>query len=399
MNKKLQVILLTTFLNTMGIGILIPVFVFIVSQYTNGDNLMTAFYVGLISSAYAFCEFLVAPTLGVISDKYGRKPVLLFSLVGSVIGYLLIGIGGSLPILFLGRIIDGLSAGNISTIFAYVGDISKNEDRGKNYGFTGATLGLGFLFGPAIGGFLANYSYSLPMYLSAFLCFINLIWIYFGLEESHKPENRITKIQLKDLNPIGVFLDINANIFLKTILFASFFHFIAFAQLQGNGSVLFKDALYWTPLDIGIGFFIIGIVDIVMQGFLTEKLSKQFGEKKLVVVGLGITIGAYLLWALLPVTHSIIFAYLSFVIFAFGTGLFEPSMASLVSQSAGAREQGKAQGSYQSLQSLSRIIGPILAGILYSLNGSLPYLLSATIVCISVYLFSKITIKQTPELN
>ena len=402
-NNKLAVILFTTFLNTMGIGILIPVFAFIVSQYTGGNATTetmqnTAITVGLISSCYAFCEFLVAPTLGVLSDKYGRKPVLVFSMVGSIVGYLLLGIGGSLWILFLGRIIDGLSAGNISTIFAYVGDISTDKSRNKNYGLVGATLGFGFLFGPALGGFLAGFSYSLPMFMSASLCFINLIWIYFGLEESHKIENRgnklTDKIKFQDINPIGVFWDIGTNAFLKTILVASSFHFLAFAQLQGNGSVLFKDVLGWNPFEIGIAFFVIGSVNIAMQGFLTDKLSKKFGEKKMIIFGLIATIFAYLLWALLPITGSVWLTYFGLVVFSFGTGLFEPNMASLVSWSGGRENQGKSQGSYQSLQSLSRVIGPVLAGALYGFNNSFPYLLSAIIVCISVYLFSKVNLSK-----
>jgi MFS transporter, DHA1 family, tetracycline resistance protein len=395
MNSKLKVILLTTFLNTLGIGLLIPVFPFLVAQFTNGNDNQTAFYTGILVSIYALCEFFVAPTLGLLSDKYGRKPILIFSLLGSAIGYGLLGIGGSLWILFLGRIIDGLSAGNISTIFAYVGDVSEPKETGKNFGLVGATLGVGFLLGPAIGGFLANYSLNLPMFLASGLSILNLLWIQFGMSESHSLENRITKINVKDLNPFGLFFDINSNLFLRTILIASFFHFVAFAQLQGNGSVLFKDALSWGPASIGAAFFIIGIVDIFMQGFLTEKLIPKYGEKKLAVAGLAITILAYLSWAFLPITHSVGFAYFSFVVFAFGTGLFEPTMASMVSQSAGRQDQGKAQGSYQSLQSLTRVIGPLMAGFLYIIYPGLPYFVSVFLVIISVILFSRVKMPKS----
>ncbi len=394
MNPKLKVILLTTFLNTLGIGLLIPVFTFLISPYVGSDVNATALYTGILTSIYALCEFLVAPALGVLSDRYGRKPILIFSLLGSAIGYLLLGIGGSLGVLFLGRIIDGLSAGNISTIFAYVGDISEPKETGKNFGLVGATLGMGFLLGPAIGGFLAGFGYNVPMFLAAFLSLVNMLWIILGVKESHKLENRIKTINVKDFNPLGVFFSVNSNVFLKTILIASFFHFIAFAQLQGNGSVMLKDSLSWLPVNIGAAFFVLGIVDIVMQGFLTEKLIPKYGEKKLATAGLFITIFAYGCIALLPILHAPILAYLSFIIFAVGTGLFEPSMASMVSQSASRQDQGKAQGSYQSLQSLTRVIGPLTAGFLYIYTPSLPYIVSIVLVLVSVFLFSRVKIQK-----
>lgn len=233
------------------------------------------------------------------------------------------------------------------------------------------------------------------MFLAAILSLINMIWIHFGITESHIPQNRIKAIDIKDFNPLGVFFSVNSNIFLKTILVASFFHFVAFAQLQGNGSVMLKDSLSWLPVNIGIAFFVLGIVDIIMQGFLTEKLIPQYGEKKLATTGLFITIFAYGCIALLPILQAPVLAYSSFVIFAIGTGLFEPSMASMVSQSASRQDQGKAQGSYQSLQSLTRVIGPLLAGALYIYTPSLPYIVSIILVLISVFLFTRLKIQKS----
>jgi MFS transporter, DHA1 family, tetracycline resistance protein len=393
--KSFPVLILTTLLNTVGIGILIPVFPFLIEKYTGNNASTTALYTGIIISLYAFCEFVAAPTLGALSDKYGRRPILMYSLLGSAIGYVLLGIGGALWVLILGRIIDGISAGNISTIFAYVADITEPQDRGKNYGIIGGTLGLGFMIGPAIGGFVAKWGLSAPMYLAAAITFINLIWAYFALPESVSNLDKTKTFSLKSLNPIGVFYAIASNVFLRTILFASLFHFIAFAQLQGNGTVLLKDALQWSPATIGLGFLIVGAVDIFVQGFLIDKLLPMFGEKKLSVIGLSIAALAYITFALAPSLHSNSITYIGLFAFAFGTGLFEPAMASMVSQSAAPQEQGLVQGAYQSLQSLSRVIGPLTAAFLYSFNWSAPYVAGIIITAISVLLFLRLKMPAT----
>jgi MFS transporter, DHA1 family, tetracycline resistance protein len=234
--KSFPILILTTFLNTVGIGILIPVLPFLIEKYTGSNIEQTALYTGIITALYALCEFFAAPTLGALSDKFGRRPVLLISLLGSAFGYLLLGYGGALWILFLGRIIDGLTAGNISTVFAYVADITEPEERGKYYGIIGGTLGLGFMIGPAIGGFTASWGLSIPMFIAAGVTLLNVIWAYFALPESLQNKSNLN-LTLKSINPFSLFFSIGSNIFLRTILFASFFHFIAFAQLQGNGSV------------------------------------------------------------------------------------------------------------------------------------------------------------------
>jgi MFS transporter, DHA1 family, tetracycline resistance protein len=388
--NSFPILILTTLLNTMGIGILIPVLPFLVEKYTGVNNPNTPFYIGLIISLYALCEFFSAPTLGALSDRYGRRPVLLISLIGSIIGYVLLGIGGALWILFLGRIIDGITAGNISTIFAYVADITEPKDRGKNYGIIGGTLGVGFLIGPAIGGFAAKWGLAVPMYIAATITFINLVWAYFALPESLTLEKKSSTFSLSELNPFGWIKNVGANLFLRTILFASFFHFVAFAQLQGNGSVLFKDVLHWQPSDIGIAFLIIGLVDIFVQGFLIDKILPKFGEQKLSIIGLSIAAIAYIAFALLPNTHSNLMCYVGCFLFAFGTGLFEPSMAAMVSKSAGDREQGLVQGAYQSLQSLTRVVGPLMAAFLYEFNWSSPYIISGVLTAISILFFMKL---------
>src|SRR5260221_7920367 len=154
-NKPFLFILFTAFLSILGIGIIIPVIPFIVAKYVKSPNEI-AFQVGLLVSLYSFCQFFAAPVLGALSDKYGRRPVLLLCLLGSAIGYILFGIGGSLAILFIARAIDGITGGDISTVIAYVADVTKPQDRGKYFGIVGATIGLGFIIGPTVGGLMSS---------------------------------------------------------------------------------------------------------------------------------------------------------------------------------------------------------------------------------------------------
>ncbi len=385
-DSRFYVLLLTTFIDLLGIGILSPVLPFLVAKFTHNNSDETAFYTGLIVSVFAFCEFFAAPALGALSDKFGRRPVLLFSIAGTIIGYLLLGLSSAMWILFLGRIIDGITAGNISTVFAYVSDITEPGQRAKRYGVIGGVIGLGFIIGPAVGGFAAQWSLSMPMFIAAGLSLINLVWAYFALPETLKEKDNST-FRIKDINPLQSFATVKTNTALKFLLLASVFHFIAFAQLQGNISVFFKDALNWNTSQIGLAFLMVGIGDLITQGFLVGKLKNILNERKLSIIGLTIAGVAYFLFTTLVYAHSSISAYLIYLTFAFGKGLFEPSMASMVSQTATDKEQGKVQGAYQALQSLTRVVGPVTAAFLYSITWAAPYFVSGLLTIITVILF------------
>lgn len=384
--KSFYVLLLATFIDLFGIGVLQPVLPFLVTKYAHTH---IASFVGIITALFAFCEFVAAPTLGLLSDRYGRRPVLLLSMAGSALGYLLLGGGNSLWLLFLGRIIDGLTAGNISTVFAYVADITPHEQRAKRYGMIGGAIGLGFIIGPAIGGFVARWGLSAPMYLAAAMCLFNLGWAYFALPETLSLQSGRSTFQWSDINPLAAFKGIQSNTGLRSLLLASVFHFIAFAQLQGNIAVYFKDLLSWNTSQMGLVFLIVGFADFVTQGYLVGKLHKFFNEQKLSVTGISIAGTMYLVFASLTRFYIVGEVYVAYLIYAFGKGLFEPSMSSLVSKSAGNNEQGKAHGSYQSLQSLTRVIGPITAACLYNIHKSLPYLVCAVLTFVSAILFSR----------
>src|SRR5664279_2589460 len=243
-NKSFLFITITAFLSVLGIGIIIPVLPFIVQKYMPGaSNAAIAFNVGLMTSLYSVCQFFAAPPLGALSDKYGRRPVLLFCLLGSAIGYILFGIGGSLTILFIGRIIDGLTGGDLSTIFAYIADVTKPQDRGRMFGIIGATVGVGFMIGPTVGGFASLISLSAPFYIAAGVTILNMLFGYFVLPESLSKEHRMTDFSLHHLNPFSTLLSVLSNLTVRTILFIGFFYFLPFSQLQGIGGVYSKDVL------------------------------------------------------------------------------------------------------------------------------------------------------------
>ncbi len=334
-NKAFLFITFSAFLAVIGIGIIIPVIPFIVQKYMPGASEQSiAFNVGLLTSIYSFCQFFAAPGLGALSDKYGRRPILLFCLIGSAIGYVLFGLGGSLTILFLGRIIDGLTGGDISTMFAYIADVTKPEERSKMFGFIGATVGVGFMLGPSIGGLLSQISLATPFYVAAAVTLLNAAFGYFVLPESLSKEHRMSDFSLHHLNPFGQLLSVLSNLTIRTLLFLGFFYFMPFAELQGIGGVFSKDILHWNPSNIGMMFLVVGLVDIMTQGVFAQKLLTRFGELKLVMFGLIITGISYSLSASNVILHPRLFSYFIVTVFAFVSGLIEPYLGSLVSRAA-----------------------------------------------------------------
>lgn len=385
-NDRLIFILITMFLNFLGFSIIIPILPFLIQRFVPNPGQL-AIYVGIVFSVYALCQFLAAPGLGALSDLWGRRPILLVSLFGSIVGYLFLALGGTFWMILLGRTIDGLTGGNISTVYAYLADITDPKERSKYYGMIGAAGGFGFMIGPAVGGVLGAIHLTLPLYLAAGITLINMIWGYFVLPESLRKEHRLAKFELNHLNPFGHLFDLFSIEILEKLFITSFIFFFAFNTVYGITSVYTKTTFGWNPTGIGILLFVSGLIDIISQGFLMRKLIPIFGEIKLSIIGLGLIIGGIAIASITSVYVSIPILYIGFIIMNFGDGLLEPSISGLTANSVGPTMQGKVQGGAQSIQSVSRVLGPLFGAWIYGYFRGLPYISSVFLFGVALIVF------------
>jgi DHA1 family tetracycline resistance protein-like MFS transporter len=398
-NSRVIFILFVMFLNFLGFSILFPILPFMVGKYVHNPSEI-AFYVGLILSIFALCQFFAAPGLGALSDKFGRKPILLISMFGSVIGYLFLGFAGALWMLFLGRIIDGITGGNVSTIYAYMADITKPQERGKYFGLLGAAVGVGMIIGPVIGGFIGAINISAPLFIAAGITLLAIFFGYFILPESLPSSLRASHFDYRHLNPFSQFSHIFSVDILKRLFISGFIFFIAMNGMYATNAVLFKDTFNWNPAQIGLILFVIGFVDIFSQGFLINKLLPRFGEIKVSILGLVLTAAGFFMVSLNAIIPSVVLIYFALIVLNIGDGLFEPSQGGLISKSVGPHMQGMIQGANQGMQSLARIAGPFIAALIYGFGRGLPYFSEGVLVLISlVILFFSISIIKSHKVD
>lgn len=361
-------LLTTAFLFSIGISLVFPVLPFIVMEYVPEVRQQAA-VIGWLGASYALLTFFSSPVMGALSDAYGRRPLLMLSLLGSAIGYVVFGIGGSLWMLFLGRCIDGLTAGGMSALFGYLADTTPAEERGKVFGQVGATVGAGFIVGPAIGGALSHISLSAPMFAAAAVCLLNLLWGYFILPESLSPERRSKHFDAAHLNPLRQLQGALAYPVVRRLVTVSVLFILPFSLMQIALSLLARDTLQWGPGEVSTTFMVVGACDIIAQGFLLPYLLKWLGEKGVAQLGLGLGAVGMSCMALLPFAPSAALMYLSNILFATGEGIFNASLGTLVSVAAPADEQGRVQGGAQAFGSLAQAVGPLTGGQLYSRFG------------------------------
>ncbi|MBP1755282.1 MAG: arabinose efflux permease family protein [Firmicutes bacterium] len=372
--------LMSVFLCGIGFSIIAPVVPFLVQPYISSPG-EQAIVVTLLTSSYAVCVFFAAPGLGALSDKYGRRPVLLVSLLGSVIGYLIFGIGGALWILFVGRIIDGITGGTVSTIFAYFADIIPREERTKYFGWVSAVVGVGAVLGPTIGGLLAKFGYSVPIYFGAVITLLNAIYGIFFMPESLDKINRLQKITFVRLNPFTQLANILSMKSIKRLLVSAFLLWIPNGSLQAIFSQFTMDTFLWKPALIGLMFSIIGIQDIISQGLIMPKLLTRLSDKQIAILGMISEIIGYSLIAASAIFSFYPFLIVGMFLFGFGDSIFGPSFNGMLSKSVDTGEQGRIQGGSQSIQALAKMIGPIIGGQIYvSLGHAAPAIMGMILI-------------------
>lgn len=381
--------LMSVFLCGLGFSIIAPVVPYLVHPYAHNDA-NQAIIVTVLTSVYAACVFLAAPGLGALSDRYGRRPILLICLIGSSVGYIVFGIGGALWVLFVGRIVEGVTGGSISTIFAYFADIIPNEQRTKYFGWVSAVTGVGIAVGPALGGLLAKFGYSVPMYAAAFITLLNVVFGFLYMPESLNKNNRLKKLTLVRLNPFIQLLNILSIKHIKWLLISVFLLSIPNGSLQAVFSQFTIDTFKWEPAIIGLMFSILGIQDILSQGFLMPKLLLKYNDVQIGMIGMVSEIIGYsfmavsALFSLYPLFIAGIF------LFGFGDSIIGPSINGMLSKSVQASEQGRIQGGSQSIQALARIIGPIIGGQIYvSLGHAAPAFMGIILIAAAVFVLNR----------
>ena len=363
MSKRspLVVIFTTVFIDLVGFGIVIPVLPF----YAEGTRFnATPRTVGVLFASYSIMQLVFSPILGRLSDKHGRRPVLLISIIGTGIGFLLLGFAKTLWMLFAGRILDGITGGNISTAQAYIADITTKEDRAKGMGLLGAAFGLGFILGPAIGGILSRWGIAVPFLFAAGLCFANAMLLYFTLPETVTPDHP-ARLSAAGGRGLAQLLESLKQPRLGFVLSIYFLFIVAFSIMTTSFSLYTMFRFGYDAQHNGYLFAYVGVIAVIIQGGLIGRLVKRFGELPLVIVGaLCFSASLFAIPFVGPNTGGLLALLVGGGIFSLGNSLATPALTSLASKSVGAAEQGSVLGVTQSAASLARAVGPSLTAVL-----------------------------------
>jgi len=354
-------IFITLMIDITGLGLIIPVLPKLIEQLIHGDISQAARYGGFLTFTYAIMQFLFAPVLGGLSDQFGRRPVLLFSLFGFALDYLFLSFAPSIGWLFVGRAIAGITGASFTTATAYIADISTPENRAQNFGMVGAAFGLGFIIGPVIGGLLGSFGPRIPFMVAAGLSFINWLYGYFILPESLSRSNR-RKFSWKRANPLGTLMQLAKYPALGGLISAFILISLASHAVQSNWSFFTIEKFGWSEKMIGISLGVVGLLIASVQGGLIRIINPKLGNEKSVYVGLLLYTIGLLLFA---------FASQSWMMFVFLIpyclgGIAGPALQSIISGNVPADEQGELQGALTSLLSLTSIAGPPMMTGLFS---------------------------------
>ncbi|MGX7667595.1 TCR/Tet family MFS transporter [Flavobacterium pedocola] len=348
-------IFITMLIDIIGWGIIIPVIPKLIGQLIHGDISEASKYGGWLTFAYAITQFVFAPLIGNLSDKFGRRPVILISLLGFAFDYVLLALAPTITWLFIGRIIAGFTGASITTASAYIADISTPENRAKNFGMIGAAFGLGFIIGPVLGGLLGQFGPRVPFYAAAVLCLLNFLYGYFILPESLEKDNR-RAFDWKRANPVMAFINLKKHPSLIALILSIFLLYVGSHAVHSNWSFFTMYRFNWDEKMVGISLGVIGLLVALVQGGLIRWANPKLGNEKSIYFGLGFyTIGMFLF--AMAGQSWMMFAFL--VPYCLG-GIAGPALQSIVTSKVPINEQGEIQGTLTSMMSASAIVGPPL---------------------------------------
>lgn len=354
-------IFVTLLIDSIGFGIIIPVIPMLIQEMVGGNLSVAAEYGGWLTFAYSFMQFVFAPVIGNLSDQYGRRPVLLFSLFGFGIDYLFLSVAPTITWLFVGRIIAGITGASFSTASAYIADISTPEKRTQNFGMIGAAFGLGFIIGPGLGGQLAHLGARVPFIAAAALALINWLYGYFILPESLSKENR-RPFDIKRANPLGSILQLKKYPAFSGLIVSLILVYISAHAVQSTWTYYNMEKFNWTPQLVGYSLTFVGIMIAIVQGGLIRIIIPKLGQHKSVYIGLILYSVGFLLFGFATQGWMM---YLFMIPYAFG-GIAGPSIQGIISSHIPPNEQGELQGALTSLMSATSIIGPPIMTTLFA---------------------------------
>ncbi|MEZ6133454.1 MAG: TCR/Tet family MFS transporter [Pirellulaceae bacterium] len=354
-------IFITVLLDVLSLGVTIPVLPKLIEEFRSGDTASAAAYVGMFMGVWALMQFLFSPVLGALSDQFGRRRVILISCFGLGLDYILMALAPNLVWLFVGRVLSGITAASFSTAGAYIADVTPPEKRAASYGMIGAAWGIGFIVGPAVGGFLGDYGLRIPLWVAAGLTLINATYGYFILPESLTLENR-SKFSWRKANPLGSLKLLRSHPELLGLASVLLIYQIAH-QVFPSVFVLYAGHRYgWGPQTVGYTLTAVGIMSVLMQGFIVRRTASKLGEWRMLFIALsfgaagyaiyGVAGSGWVFWTAIPVFSLV--------------GYFSPAIQGLMTRRVSASEQGQLQGANSSLMGIAGMAGPVIFSSIFS---------------------------------
>lgn len=379
-----------TMLTTAGMTVVLPVLPFVVLRYVP-DQGGLALWVGVLEAVNGLCMFLAAPALGALSDRVGRRPVIVVAAFGAAVGYLLFGIGGALWVLLLGRVVQGLTAGDLPALFAYLADITPPEQRAQRFGLLGALSGIGTMIGPAVGGLLAAVDVDLPVLVTAGIAALIGVLSLVLLPESLPVERRTRAVDLGQLHPFRVLRGTFARPELRMLMVGIVLVTVPFSFFVNNVAVLALDSIGWTATSIGLLTAVVGVVDIVIQGALLGPLLRRIGERGVLLAGVvGQAFGILALAVVASLLAQPWVFIVGTLVLAAGQGAAQATLDGVASGAVGADEQGWLAGGIQSLTAGIGVVAPLLAGALYTgIGHGAPYWLGAVMMAAAAVVLAR----------